>query len=314
MELLKSLKSFVVGLPTALSGVALAIVSLGVGWESVVPMDGAIKLLTTLFSAALILLLIVKFLCHWQLLLQDLQHPIAGSTLPTLAMAMMVIAGNLASYQLQLAQALSWFAIALHSLFFFYFVIYRSRHFKFVEVLPSWFIPPIGLVLAIITHPGGLPSWLANLTLFFGFICYALMLPIVLYRLRKATPLNDLQRPILVILATPASLLLLAYLVISNEPNALLLWVTLALALLMTFSVYLLFTKLLRLPFVPTYSAFTFPLVVGALALFKLNEYIVAQGLGFTFITLPLAYLELIVATLMTLYVACCYFKHLKNG
>jgi tellurite resistance protein TehA-like permease len=107
-------------------------------------------------------------------------------------------------------------------------------------------------------------------------------------------------------LAAPASLSLAGYLDFTSDPSALLVALLLGIALLMTTVIYLAFARLMRLPFSPAYAAFTFPMVIGATALFK------AQGLFIKWGVAPdtiaqlqwLARLELVIATLVVGYVA----------
>lgn len=295
--------------PTALSGLALAIASLGLCWDSVAELQGLGQTLGAILASCILLPIIFKFIFNPQLLKQDLQHSISSSVIPTIAMAMMVISNTIALYDFQLGVMLSWLAIGLHLYFFSYFIVYRSRHFEFEQILPSWFIPPIGMVLALITHPGGLPPMFIKPTLLFGLISYALLLPIILYRLRFSRPLMDSEKPILIILATPASLLLLVYISVVEQTNTFMVYLFLLLAVVMTFYAYFSFKKLLFLPFTPAYSAFTFPLVVGAIALFKTNQYLINEGgdVPWFYLINPLAYIELIVASIMVAYVSLRY-------
>lgn len=309
MKNVKKINTYLCHVPSALAGLALAIGSLGFCWDSVANLNGAGRIFGAAIASLILLPIFLKYLLNLPLLKNDLQHPIVGSVIPTLAMATMVVASNIALYYGQTAQVMSWFAIGLHLFFFGYFIFYRSKHFNFKEILPSWFIPPIGLVLPIITHPGGLPSAFADAMLLLGLISYAVLLPIVLYRLCFSEPLTNNEKPIVVILATPASLLLLGYLVDVTQPSYWLIGILLVLALFMTFYVYFAFIKLLHLPFTPTYSAFTFPLVVGAIALFKLSQFLLQEGFArhWVDITTYLANIELMISSAMVIYVTACY-------
>ncbi|MBO0216548.1 C4-dicarboxylate ABC transporter, partial [Vibrio sp. Vb2880] len=84
-------------------------------------------------------------------------------------------------------------------------------------------------------------------------------------------------------------------------------------AVLMTATIYLAFFKLLRLPFSPGYAAFTFPMVIGATALFKMANWMELQGLAAHYVqqVRGLASLELIVATFVVSYVALQYINNL---
>lgn len=85
-------------------------------------------------------------------------------------------------------------------------------------------------------------------------------------------------------------------------------------AILMTAIIYLAFFKLLRLPFSPGYAAFTFPMVIGATALFKLAAWMETIGVANKYIVQVqwIAAIELIVATLVVSYVALRYLTFYK--
>ena len=302
-------------IPSSLAGLALAIGSLAFCWGSVADLQGMGQSFGAIVAACIILPLFLKYLLNTRMLIQDLQHPISGSVIPTLPMATMVLSHNIALSYFNVAEVLSWLAILLHLFFFLYFIIYRSKNFALAQVLPSWFIPPIGLVLAIITHPGGLPTVLAKGLFILGLISYTLLLPIVIYRLIYATKLTNTEKPILIILATPASLLLLGYYIVVTTPSYTLVTLLLTLALVMTLYAYFALITLLRLPFVQTYSAFTFPLVVGAIALFKTNQFLFDNHFPVFWITIitHLAHIELMIASIMVCYVSLRYLMHYKN-
>ena len=90
--------------------------------------------------------------------------------------------------------------------------------------------------------------------------------------------------------------------------------ILLGIALLMTLAIYFAFWRLLRLQFSPGYAAFTFPMAIGATALYKTaalvaeypgTESYVAQLRG-------LAHFELFVATVVIAYVFILYMKNLS--
>ncbi|MEL0628870.1 TDT family transporter [Psychromonas aquatilis] len=308
----KAMKQFFSKVPSPLAGLALAIASLGLCWEHVVDVAGAAQALGALLAGAILIPLFLKFIMNPAILKQELQHPLASSVIPTLTMATMVVANAISNTYFQLGLAISWFAIILQLCFFASFVFYRSKHFNFAHVLPSWFIPPIGLTLAIITHPGGLPIVLSNTLLILGLLSYALLLPVILYRLLFSEALDSNQKPITTILATPANLLIVAYLIVATEVNPFLFGTLLFLAVLLTLYVYIMLPNLLRLPFSPAYSAFTFPLVVGPLALSKSAEQLLQEGVDTKWVWLmtQLANFELVVATAMVIYVSFRFIRH----
>lgn len=288
--------------PTPLAALALGVASLGWCWDSNLQLDGKAQLTAAGIAAALIGLLLLKFARCPRLLWQDLAHPILGSVLPTAAMATMVISVALPE---SLALPLWVAAVIAHSLLFAGFLRHRLTAFQLQQLIPGWFVPPIGIVTAVLTCPTTIPYWLAAALFWFGLFAYALMLPVMLYRLVKLGTLPLAAKPSLAVLAAPASLCLAAYISFAAAPAVWLVSLLLVLALLMTSVIYLALPSLLRLTFTPAFAAYTFPLVIGATALFKVSNLFsawhfvqLAQLISF------IAYLELAVATLVCSYVA----------
>lgn len=301
MKRLKTINFYLCKIPSPLSGLALALVSLGLGWESAISANGFTQSLGAILASFILILLFLKFIINPSILSKELQDSTTGSVIPTLAMAVMVIANTIGLYNLKAGQAISWFAITLHLCFLIAFVFFQIKNIDLKQILPSWFIPPIGLALATVTHPGGLPTTLSNILLILGLLSYAILLPIILYRLLFLGPLDDNQKPTIAILATPASLLIIVYLTVTTDINMLFFSALMITAILMTLYVYFALINLLTLPFSPAYSAFTFPLVVNAIALFKINSLFLQEG-GNTPWT-QLANIQLAIATVMVIYV-----------
>ena len=295
--------------PTPMAGLALGIASLGWCWENAGQFDGRLQLLGAAIAAALLLILTGKFLLHPRLLWQDLAHPVVGSVVPTYAMATMVVSKAIGMLNPGLGQGIWLFAVALHLIFLATFVWHRVKEFEIHHMVPSWFAPPVGIIVADVAYPGGPFAGLAEGLLWFGLLCYGLMLPLMIYRLIFSHEVPDAAKPTIAILAAPASLSLAGYLTVSEEPSLLLVAVLLGIAVLMTGIIYLAFVKLLRLPFSPGFAAFTFPLVIGATALFKVGHLLSQwpQAAHYAAQVNQLAYLELAVATLIVGYVALRY-------
>jgi len=277
--------------PTPMAGLALGIASLGWAWENAGQFDGRLQLLGAAIATVLLLILTFKFLLHPRLLWQDLAHPVVGSVVPTYAMGTMVVSKAVGLLAPTLGQGLWLLAFEIH------------------HMVPSWFVPPVGIIVADVAYPGGPFAALAQGLLWFGMACYGLMLPLMLYRLIFSHEVPDAAKPTIAILAAPASLSLAGYLTVSPDPSLLLVAVLLGIAVLMTGIIYLAFIKLLRLPFSPGYAAFTFPLVIGATALFKVSQLLSQwpEAADYAWQLHQLAYLELGVATLVVGYVSLRY-------
>ena len=86
-----------------------------------------------------------------------------------------------------------------------------------------------------------------------------------------------------------------------------------AVAVVLTLTVWLALLRLLRLPFSPGFSAFTFPMVIGASAQFKLAQHLAGQagydGVVSARLVETLARFELYVATAIVAYVCWRYLQ-----
>ncbi len=302
-------------LPSPMAGLALAIASLGWAWESMLPnMNGIGQMFTAGIAVIMLSTLVVKFVLHPNILKDELTHPVVGSVIPTFAMALMVVSNAIGIKFTLIGQTLWLIAIVIHLVFLSMFVYYRAIDFKLEHMVPSWFVPPIGIIVAAVSFPtehAGL-QWVADATLNFGMVCYLVMLPIMLYRLIFCAPIPDAAKPTIAIMAAPASLSLAGYLTINSHPSIVIVALLLSIAILMTSVIYLAFFHLMRLPFSPGYAAFTFPMVIGATALTKTYYWLteVYGASDFTRLIEQAAVGELLIATLVVLFVTYRYVTH----
>jgi len=84
--------------------------------------------------------------------------------------------------------------------------------------------------------------------------------------------------PTLIIFAAPASLLLTGYLKAFTEKNASIIYLLAGLAFLMVVYALVKLPKMLKMSFVPAFSAFTFPLVISAVAFTGFNSFMTATN------------------------------------
>jgi tellurite resistance protein TehA-like permease len=205
-------------------------------------------------------------------------------------------------------------AVLLHIVFLVSFVYHRLQDFELHHMVPSWFVPPVGIIVADVSFSGN-PALapIAHGALVFGMCAYAVMLPMMIYRFMFTHEIPDAAKPTMAIMAAPASLSLAGYLTVVSTPSPVVIALLFGIAVLMTAIIYLAFFKLLRLPFSPGYAAFTFPMVIGATALFKMANWMETHGLAEHYIAQVrgLAGIELVVATLVVGYVALQYINHL---
>lgn len=305
-------RSHCAAIPTPLAGLALGIASLGLGLENALPLHSFGQSIGALLAFCMLLCLACKFLLHPALLQQELRHPVLGSILPTFAMSLMLVAKTLGTWHAAAGETLWLAAVALHLTLMLFFSYHRLQSLVLHQMVPSWFVPFVGVILAAATMPHPKYHTATYALLVFGMGSYAVLLPVMLYRLIFSQEVADAAKPTIAIMAAPASLSLVGYLALEPNPSLLLCSALLGIALLMTGLVYLAFFKLLRLPFTPAFAAYTFPMAVGATALYKVAERLAlypeaaayARQLG------GMAVVEVVIASLIVCYVCLRYFLH----
>ncbi len=143
--------------------------------------------------------------------------------------------------------------------------------------------------------------FIGQLTVIYGFVATCIVLPIVFKRL-KAFPLQTSIKPNTSTICAPFSLVAAAYVIAFPKANAFIVIILLLLAQIFYFYIIIQLPKLLKEPFSPVFSAFTFPLVISATAL--KNSLPV---LMFPVIWKGLLFIEVLLATVIVLRVFIGY-------
>lgn len=294
-------------MPTALAGLALGLAGLGAGLENALPLHGLAKNLGTAAASVLLLLLILKYLLNPGLWREDLRNPALGCLPAAGTMALMLIAHNVSAYHYRSGEALWLMSIAMHIYLLASFGHFQAKAFRLELLIPSWFLPFVGLIMPAATVPSSEYIQLARVAQLAGAAIYFGMLPIMCRRLIFMPPLPAQVRPTAAIMAAPPSLLLAGYLNLSPAPSPVIGGLLLCLVVPLTFSVYLMLPRLLRLPFSPAFSSFTFPLAISATALYKASERL---PIPHAELLRPLAGAEMLVAALVIAYVCLRYIIH----
>ena len=299
-------------IPTPMAGLALGVASLGWCMENALPLEGWGRTVGAIIATCLLISIAIKFITCPKTLWEELTHPIVGSVVPTFSMALMIIAYTLSKVWFTGGELLWISAVTLQAVFVCTFVYHRLRDFQFSHLIPSWFVPAVGICVADVSFPGGRFAPLAEILLWVGLTSCAIMLPLMLYRLIFHAEIPDPAKPTIAILAAPVSLSLAAYLSIETSPSLLLCAILTGIALLMTAVIYLSFIRLLRLPFTPAYAAYTFPMVISPTALYKSAELLTTYPNTATYIAQlrTIASIELGIAFLVVIYVALRYFHY----
>ncbi len=295
--------AFVRRLPVAISALALGVASLG---NLLASYSETLRSVCGVVAAVLVLLVILRISFDLPGVRTELRNPAALAVLPTLFMAIMVLATYIKP--LVGAPALWLWAVAL-GLQFATVVVFLTRHVRPAEMakaLPGWFIVFVGYVVASVTSPAFSMQPLGRVLLWVGLAGYAVALPAIAYRVFK---LNDLPEPLVptvAIFAAPPGLCLVGYLAVTDAKQPAVVYTLLALCVLSLLYATARLPVILRLGFHPTFSALTFPFVISAIALKQTAAFLTATGsaspaLG-TVSAIATALAALLVAYVLTRY------------
>lgn len=266
------LKKYFKNMPVALTGLALGVAGISGALASIT--HSTILYIGITISTLLITPIIVKNFLHFNVLKEELAHPTLGSFIPTLDMVLMNIAVVICKFSPFIGKSLWLFAIGLHAIFCISFMYHRFQNWDIEHMVPSWFVPPIGVVVASVTSTSmGMPQ-LSQIIFYIGFVFYIIMLPFMLYRVIFVQRIDDGRLPTFAIMAAPPNLCLAGYLVAFQNPNIHMVRLLFPLGLFMTFLVYVSMFRIFKVKFSPVYASFTFPLAIGATALLKYSAFI----------------------------------------
>lgn len=265
-----------------------------------------------LAAASLFLLMLIKMIKFPVDVRNSLDNPLIASVFPTFAMASMILSTYIKPFTPGFAYAMWIASAALHVVLIVLFTKKYVLNFKIKTVFPSWFIVYVGIAVASVTGPAYKMTAAGQTAFWFGFVSYLILLPTVIYRVAKTGDMAEPSLPTLIIFAAPASLLLAGYMNSFEAKNMTIVWFLMVLSMIMYSAALVFLVKLLRLKFYPSYSSFTFPLVISGIAMKLTNGFLTKTNQ-------PLAWLKYLVkfqeaaAVLVVIYVLYRYLKFLSD-
>ena len=119
------------------------------------------------------------------------------------------------------------------------------------------------------------------------------------------------KKPTVIIMNAPPNLIVAAYITLAPQGvtiQPMLLLILVVFSLITTAYVYILLGwKLLRMKFNPGFAAYTFPTVIASVGMLKYSVYLGLQGNPLSTFFRTLGIIELIISTVIVLYVAICF-------
>ena len=251
-------------IPLPITGVALGFAALGNLLQSY---SEGVRLCCGVISAVLLILYLVKMIRYPDSFREDMQNPIMASVFCTSTMALMLLAGYLKPYIGVVADVIWYAAIVLHVVLMLYFTAKFILKLQMKKVFASYFIVYVGIVVASVSAPAFGATGLGTGIFWFGFAALLVLLVLVTYRYAKFREIPPPVQPLFCIYTAPTSLCLAGYIQsVQNKSIAMIAFLAL-LATVLYLVVLVKLPKYLKMPFFPSYAAFTFPFVISAIAM-----------------------------------------------
>lgn len=240
---------------------------------------------------------------------EPLSNPVAASVFPTFTMAAMLLAGYIKPCCPECAGIIWYAGVIGHVLLIIWFTMnFVVKGFAVKKVFPSWFIVYVGIAVASVSAPVTGRLDIGQYAFWFGLVTYICLLVIVCWRVLRVGEIPAPAMPTTVIFAAPASLLLAGYMVSFPEKDERIVLALFALSVFFWAVGMLYFLRTFRGAFMPSHSAFTFPLVISAIAV-KLSS----SATGFAWQG-TLVDVETVIAAVIVLWVLARYVMYLFSG
>ena len=292
-------------MPLAITGLILAILSLGkifVDFCSIFFIIGSF----------LIFIILLKLVLHFEDFINELNTLITLSTFGTFSMALMLSSTYLKPLFLPLSNSIAFgiwvLGIITHlSIFIIFTKNYALENFNIENVFATWWIVYIGITMAAITAPA------YNLSqygfIFFG-IGFILMIPtfiLISYRYLKFTAIDDKNKPFICIYAAILSIIIVGYMNALTINGNFLSIIYIIACIFYIFAIYkaMKFIIMEKLKFMPSFSAFTFPFVISAIATGEAYKFFGLTILNYLF------YIQAVIALFLVMFVLYNYLKFL---
>ena len=264
-----------------------------------------LRLLCGAVGAVLMVMFLIGVVLDLKKFLGEMENPIMASVFCAFPMAVMMLATYVKPYIGASAKGIWFVGVAIHVVMILYFTVKFLLHFSLEKVFASWFVVYVGIAMAGITAPAFGTESIGSACVWFGIVALVVLLILVTMRYVKK-PVPDSVKPVICIYAAPTSLCIAGY-IQSVAPESLsLLTVLWAVATVLFLLACVKFVQYFKLPFFPSYAAYTFPFVISAIASKQLMACAANMGSPMGFLS-TVVLVETIIATCTTLYALIRY-------
>ncbi len=288
-------------IPLAITGLILAILSLGRIFTD-------FKSIFFIIGSIIIFLVLLKLVFHFEIFMNELNTLIALSTFGTFSMALMLFSTYLKPLFMPLSQSIAFgiwiLGIIIHlSILIIFTKKYVIDKFDIETVFATWWIVYIGITMASITAPAYDLQQYGFIFFGIGFILMIPTLILVSYRYLKFTAIDDKNKPFICIYTALLSIIIVGYVNALTINENFLSIIYIGACIFYIFAIYHAIRLLIveRLEFLPSFSAFTFPFVISAIATGEVYKFFGFGALNYLF------YIQAAIALILVLYVSYKY-------
>lgn len=251
-------------------------------------------------SLVFLILLLGKLFTHPQDIRNDLKNPVLASVSSTFPMGLMILSTYLAPFVFPLAFAIWGFAVVLYIVLIQYFTKTFILKFDTKKVFASYFVLYCGLVVASVTAPVYGMQALGTAIVYYGLACFAVLFFVVSYRYIKY-PVPEPAKPVICIYTAPLSLCIAGYISTVEQKSLPFTVAMLVFATVLYVFAFVKFVQYIKLPFYPSFGAYTFPFVISAIAMKQTLAMSVKMEQPLTILPLFVT-IETVIATILVFY------------
>jgi len=267
-----------------------------------------IRYVCGVFAAFLLILILAKLIMFPSMIKEDMKNPIMASVAATFPMAIMILSTYAKPFIGNGAFAIWIIGIVIHVALIIYFTVKFIVKLQMPKVFASYFIVYVGIAVVAITAPAYEQTGIGSAAFWFGFVSLIILLVLVTYRYVKFKEVPPPAKPLICIYAAPTSLCIAGYVQSVTPKSFGLLMAMLAVASVLYVFALIQAVKCLKLPFFPSYAAFTFPFVISAIAAKQSMACAANMGNPLPF----LQYVVLVETIIAVILVVYTYFKFMK--
>jgi exfoliative toxin A/B len=259
------MKDIIKKVPIPICGVMLGTAALGNLLQSY--SDG-IRYFCGVMAAILLILILLKLILFPDMIKDDMKNPIMASVSGTFPMAVMLLSTYIKPIPFigQAAFVIWLFAILLHVVLIIYFTFKFILKLQMPKVFASYFIVYVGIAVAAVTAPTYEQTGIGTVAFWFGLVTFVLLFVLITIRYIKYKAVPEPAKPLLCIYTAPLSLCIAGYVQSVTPKSFTFLVAMLAVATVLYIFALIKMLGYLKLPFYPSYAAFTFPFVISAIA------------------------------------------------